>query len=73
LAERPEKQKLSHQSVDYEHPSTHPGEFCGRCRHLIVANPPRCEGVKSPIHPADWCHRFRNQRLVQISGKGAGR
>jgi hypothetical protein len=59
-----EKEKLSHAAVDYEHPSTHPGEFCGKCRHYIEGNPPACAGVKSPILPMDWCHRFRSQTLT---------
>jgi hypothetical protein len=61
MAERPAKQKLTHKSVNFEHPSKHAGEFCGICRHYIAGNPPRCEAVTEPIHPADWCHRFQKQ------------
>jgi hypothetical protein len=59
--ELPEKDKRTHASVNYEATSTHSGEFCGRCRHVILADPPRCNGVQSPIALRGWCHRFRSK------------
>ena len=58
--EKPASQKFTHAEVGYEHPSTHSGAHnCSHCIHYIVATPPRCEGVKSPIRPEDWCRRWR--------------
>lgn len=54
-----ESEKRTHEAVGYEYPSRHDGQHCSICKHYIAADPPRCEGVKSPIRPGDWCERFR--------------
>jgi hypothetical protein len=59
--ELPEKDKRTQASVNYEAVSTHPGEFCGRCRHVILGEPLRCAGVQGPIAVHGWCHRFRSK------------
>ena len=51
-------QKRTHDDVHYQHPSQHDGQQCSGCKHFIAANPPRCEGVRSPIRAEDWCRRF---------------
>jgi hypothetical protein len=56
--ERPEAQKLSHAAVKFESPSLHTSQACASCVHFIAASPPRCESVKGPIKPSDWCKRF---------------
>lgn len=60
--ELPEDKKLPHDAVGYEHPSGHSGERCGNCRHLVVAEPLRCEHVQCPIRSGDWCKKW--ERLV---------
>ena len=60
--ERPESGKYTHQAVNYEHPSKHEYQFCAGCVHYIHAQPPRCEGVKEPIRPEDWCKRFKAKK-----------
>lgn len=64
MAERSDDKKHSQASVNFEHPSTHAGEFCGKCKHYITANPPRCEVTQGPIKPMDWCHQFRTKGLA---------
>jgi hypothetical protein len=56
--ELPANQKLSHAAVKYENISSHRGQSCQNCLHFIAANPPRCEGVQSPISPKAWCKRY---------------
>lgn len=63
--ELPSTQKRTHEAVHYEHPSGHGRERCAVCAHFISSNPPRCEGVQSPIRPEDWCKRFEH-----VAGKG---
>lgn len=59
MAERPEADKLSHAEVKYERVSTHRGEDCGNCRHVIEAmTGTRCESVKPPIYLTGWCIRW---------------
>jgi hypothetical protein len=53
--------KLDHSAVAYEHPSRHSGKQCSGCVHYIAAIPPRCEGVKSPISPGDYCSHFERK------------
>jgi hypothetical protein len=50
-------EKYSHAEVDYEHPSEGV-DHCSGCEHYIHAMVPRCQHVKSPIRPKDWCERF---------------
>jgi hypothetical protein len=56
--ERQDDEKLDHSQVNYEHPSRHPGKYCSGCAHYIRAHIPRCEAVKNPIRPVDWCKRW---------------
>jgi len=58
VAEKPEAEKKSHAEVKYEEKSTHLFEQCRNCAHFIRDQPPRCEGVKSPIAPGGWCIRY---------------
>jgi hypothetical protein len=51
--------KLSHLAVAYESPSRHKGQTCAGCVHFIAGKVPRCDGVKSPIKPRDWCKKFK--------------
>lgn len=60
--ELPAGEKLSHAAVKYEHPSEHRPQNCASCVHFIAANPPRCEGVQSPIRAEDWCKRFEKRK-----------
>ena len=53
--EKPVDEKLSHQTVRYERPSTHPLERCGNCENFISGPPHRCKGVASPIQTNSWC------------------
>lgn len=53
-----EVEKFSHQEVDYEEKSTHPGKICGNCKHFIPGSPPACEGVKKPISIGAFCGRY---------------
>jgi hypothetical protein len=56
--ERTETEKFSHAKVGYEHPAQGK-DHCSLCEHYLVRiNAPRCEIVKSPIRPNDWCERF---------------
>jgi hypothetical protein len=50
-------EKYSHAEVSYEHPSEST-KHCVGCEHYIHAQVPRCEHVKSPIRPKDWCERW---------------
>lgn len=62
MAERPTEEKSSHEAVEYERPSEHPGEACGNCRHVIeTLSQVRCETVKAPIYLNGWCVRFEAQ------------
>ena len=62
MQERPESEKLSHAEVNYERVSTHAGEDCGNCRHVIEAmSGTRCESVKEPIYLTGWCKRWAKQ------------
>jgi hypothetical protein len=58
MIERAPADKLSHKSVNYEHPSKHSPDECEDCAHFIKASPPRCESVQNPIRDGDWCKRF---------------
>ena len=63
-AHRPERaalDKLSHEDVNYEHPSAHPPEKCSGCVHFIRANPARCQNVKPPIRVMDRCEHFKSK------------
>lgn len=60
--EKPASEKLTHAAVEYENRSTHDGN-CAACKHFIEANPPRCEGIKSPISSKGWCIRFEPKPL----------
>jgi len=53
-----ESKKLTHAAVKYENISQHKGQACQNCLHFIAANPPRCEGVQSPISPKARCKRY---------------
>jgi hypothetical protein len=66
--ELPNREKRSHASVDFEHPSRHHGEPCAGCQHFIPGNPPRCEGVRSPIRAEDWCKRFEAKHEAARKG-----
>lgn len=58
--EWPPVEKLTHSTVDYEHPSEHEGEECAGCRNFINAvGKPRCKHVQDPIRAGDWCERFK--------------
>lgn len=59
--EQPDSEKLSHAAVKFESPSRHPGQACASCVRFIAASPPRCESVKPPIQPGDWCKRYHKQ------------
>ena len=51
MPERPESEKLTHAEVGYQRVSTHTGETCDNCRHVIEAlSGIRCEAVKPPIY-----------------------
>ena len=56
--EWPPREKLSHQSVSYEHPAKRTDEHCSLCEHYISSMEPRCQHVKSPILAGDWCERY---------------
>jgi hypothetical protein len=69
--ESAEKDKFSHASVGYVHPSPYEGKECRDCVHYISANPPRCEGVVSPIRPMDYCKRLqRKSRIGEAMKRG---
>lgn len=60
MNEKPEKDKVTHYEARYTHPSPFPKMKCATCVHLITAPFEfRCEGVKSPILPEDWCQRWK--------------
>lgn len=60
MAERPESEKLSHAEVKYQRVSTHSGQDCGNCTHVIEAmSGNRCESVKPPIYLTGWCVRWK--------------
>jgi hypothetical protein len=61
FAEAPQIKKLSHSEVFYQHPSQQDDEKCADCKHFIDAKPARCEHVKSPIRPEDWCRKFERK------------
>jgi hypothetical protein len=67
--ERPEGLKLSHDEVRYVNPSKKE-EHCAICKHFIKANPPRCEGVASPIDPKAWCVRYTKMPFVSKAQQG---
>ena len=56
--ERQALDKIPHDEVGYESPSKHEDEQCSLCEHYIPAMVPRCQAVKNPIKPADWCKRY---------------
>lgn len=59
MPERPTDEKLSHKEVKYERPSSHPGDYCGNCEHVIeTSSETRCESVKNPIWLNGWCVRW---------------
>ncbi len=60
--ESPVDEKVSHQTVRFERPSTHPGERCGNCEHMIpMSVPGRCQTVASPIFSNAWCVRYERK------------
>ena len=61
MAELPERKKLTHIAVGYQKPSQHYEARCGNCRPFIVATPPRCEHVKSPIRMMDYCRKWQKK------------
>lgn len=62
MSERPTDEKSTHQAVEYERPSSHPGEACGNCRHVIeTLEQVRCETVKAPIYLTGWCVRYEEK------------
>jgi hypothetical protein len=61
VSELPASQKVSHESVDYKHPSPYIRSRCGTCEHFIKANPPRCEHVANPIRAEDYCDKFERK------------
>jgi hypothetical protein len=60
-SEKPDSEKKSHTEVSYIQPSPHKTQFCADCEHFIFGSPPRCQGVKSPIHWDGWCVRFEER------------
>ncbi len=58
MPELPLKDKLTHDAVNYTHPSPSPTKDCGRCVHAIKAHPMRCQHVKPPIRWMDICDKF---------------
>lgn len=79
MSEKPEFLKLLHSEVQYQHPSRSRDkdgklERCRDCTHFIPDGhsennekfAPRCEGVRSPIRPGDWCERFNKKRGVLV-------
>jgi hypothetical protein len=56
--EWPALDKLSHESVKFEHPSKHEDEHCSLCEAYIPSPVPRCKHVKGPIQAGDWCKKF---------------
>jgi hypothetical protein len=56
--EWPERDKLTHDVVHFEHPSRHEDEHCSLCMAYIPSLVPRCKHVKKPIQAADWCKKF---------------
>ena len=56
--EKPQSEKKSHDAVDYTPESKRSNRFCADCKHFIFGSPPRCQGVKSPIHWSGWCQRW---------------
>lgn len=56
--EQPPDEKARHSAVGYESPASDPERHCSACEHYIAAKVPRCQIVKSPIRPGDWCERF---------------
>jgi hypothetical protein len=62
MAERAEADKLSHTDVGYERTSTHGGQNCDNCIHVILAfGGARCEAVKPPIYLNGWCKRWKKE------------
>ena len=61
--ERPDKDKLSHAAVGYQVTSTHAGQHCDNCVHVIEAGDgTRCESVRGPIYLAGWCKRWAKRK-----------
>lgn len=58
--ELPDNEKAKHSAVNYEHPAQS-ANHCGICKHFIRAHIPRCETVRNPIRPSDWCKRFEKE------------
>jgi hypothetical protein len=57
-------EKLSKESVEYEHPAAK-SDHCGICAHYILPHPKEsgsCEIVARAIRAEDWCNRFRHSR-----------
>ncbi len=62
MAERLEREKLTHAEVSYQRVSTHTGQTCDNCRHVIEAiSGNRCESVKPPIYLTGWCKRWEKK------------
>lgn len=60
--ELPEKEKATHAEVNYVRTSTHAGQDCGNCAHVIEASDgTRCQTVKPPIYLTGWCVRYAKQ------------
>ena len=61
--ERPEKDKFTHAEVNYERTSSHPGQECGNCKHVIeAASGNRCQSVANPIYLTGWCVRYAGKK-----------
>ena len=57
--ELPPRQKASHITVHFEHPSEHKDADCDDCHNFIRSGSGnRCRTVVGPIEPEDWCSRF---------------
>ena len=56
--EKPDSDKKPHSEVKYVEPSPNKEKFCADCKHFIFGSPPRCQGVKSPIHWNGYCIRY---------------
>ena len=56
MLERLAHMKLTHAAVAFEHPAQGKNH-CSECAHFLPSVS-RCQIVKSPIEPSDWCNRF---------------
>jgi hypothetical protein len=67
--EAPIREKLTHQSVDYQFRSTHKGETCSNCSMFIEAMLPRCTIVLRPIQRGGWCRKWDPKRQPTLDPK----